>query len=135
MGIDQEDTSPLPPHPHPSYEFVRLLQHRIDGVVGPLVESKVEESGINRPSFHRSQMTFSHQPSKFNTIEYLKHDIDPSSSSCATIVCGLSTTSGHKETFRSRALLSVGNKCIFTVRRRFDSRPVCMCSMHLSSCG
>ena len=31
------------PISRPSYEFVRLLQHRIDGVVGPLVESKVEE--------------------------------------------------------------------------------------------
>ena len=30
----------------PSYELVRLLQRRIDGVVGPLVESKVEERAL-----------------------------------------------------------------------------------------
>lgn len=30
----------------PSYELVRLLQRRIDGVMGPLVESKVEERAL-----------------------------------------------------------------------------------------
>lgn len=30
----------------PSYELVRLLQRRIDSVVGPLVETKVEERAL-----------------------------------------------------------------------------------------
>ena len=30
----------------PSYELVRLLHRRIDGVVGPLVESKVDERAL-----------------------------------------------------------------------------------------